>query len=290
MTALTRGICRPGGRARLGVLLVAAALVIAYAAGEVGDETASAAPEAEAAAVGLTVTPASGQTHVESLSFGIPAPCPTGSDGVIVEITGAGFPAGSFALGLTSLDTPSQTTFNTATWSSMATNNGATVPLNGPANLKLICATGQEPSGADYTTTVSFTPTTGVNSSYQTAASGTPTPTPVGGTPIPTPTRTPTPTPGGGTPAPTPAPTPTPTPTPSQTATPTPSESPAPTDVDTDGTDGTDDDPDVTSDGNLPGAGAQNPSMPILAAMMLGFLGLALLLFEAGFRPEEDGT
>lgn len=156
------------------------------------------------AATGLTMTPASGDGSTP-VSIVIPAVCGDGADSVLVQVSGAGFPAGSNALGVTDISgDPTQTSFPIGSWSAVATNNGASYSaLSGVADLNLICLNATTPT--NYTGQVNFA---GAGGNYNLVAAATPTPTP-----SPAPTATPVPTP---TPTPTPVPTPTPTPAPGQ--------------------------------------------------------------------------
>lgn len=287
-------------RARVGTLLVIAALGVALGSGQYGDrstasgtedtaaaEMADEPAEETAAATGLAITPATGSTEAQPISVTIPTACvfPEGTaPRVLVTVTGGGFVAGSNMLGLTDLDDPVATSFNAGgTWSTIASNNpGTASPLSGTANLALVCV-GANPA-TSYTGQVLFTPTTGGNSSFQLTGGG-------AASPSPSPSTSPSPTPSTSaspSPSPSASESPSPSSSPGASASPCPTEDEATEDCEEAKTDDETTDDDVTTDGELPDTGAHNPSQMLLTAAMLGFLGLALLMFEAASRPRED--
>lgn len=261
------------GRAAVGVALVLASVATGFVAGEIGGTTA------EAATIGaLEVEPGSGGTDIEPLAMSMTEACPETADSFLVQIAGGGFPEGSNAVGLTPFDTPGQVLDHFlmgGTWNIIAENNGAELPLDGVASLRLVCAQESTTDVGDFTATVTFTaPESGTNSTFTmggqasptTTPDASPTPTPEG-SPTPTPDASPTPTPdgsptprpdGSATPSPTPCPTaepPTPSPTSASTPTATPGQasptpSPSPTETPTPSLTGTDDCPTPGPDGS----------------------------------------
>jgi len=201
--------------------MAVAALAALFAAGL---SILAAAPPASAATIGtMAVTPQSGDDTTGTIVFDSSAACPADASdtNVIITIAGAGFPAGSNAVG-----NADQFIYATnggggltiplgQTWETLAQSQSANLPLSGTATLTMKCIDiFNSVSFGEFPMQIQFTPTTGTHSSY----------TAVGGTPTPTPTPS-----NSQTQSHTPTPTPTDTETPSETPTPTDSPTPSPT-------------------------------------------------------------
>lgn len=278
-----------------GVACILGALAATYASAEVGHETAAAANLGS-----LSVTPATGDTNTASVAFGTEAPCGEGATSFLVQMAGPGVPeTGANALGTNDIAVPGVKIDHYpmgATWAGVATAQGLPMPLSGTYNLKLICLVAGAPAD-DFTTSVTFTPTIGQDSTYTagTGAGGSPSPAPsespsAGTTPSPSPSTSATPTPST-----TPAPSTTATPTPSSTASPSPSASASPspssttTPTSTTTPSGTVTPASTTTNGvgggALPKTGAESRSLLILAALLL-VCGAFLLALSSVADPE----
>lgn len=260
---------------------------------------ATAAPPATTAALGLKATPSSGDSAATAqIDLEADGSCPEEATNVVVTMSQAGFPADTVIVGNNSLEALEGKAIAVVSFSfkDLALTSAVPLPLSGTGTIRLQCIdTFGTQSFQDFSRQITFTPTTGEDSTWQMAplGDGSPTPSPTGTvtpTPVPSASVSPTPTPSNSaTPTPTVSPgEPTPTPSPGE-ETPT----PKPTD---DGTAGTDSNSgngngsgNGSGSGGLPASGASTQPLLEWAAMLLAIGGGVLLLLAAVpyERPRE---
>lgn len=282
--------------AGLGIGLILGALGTAYASTEVGSESAYAAALGTLSLVtgeGSSLT--TGSTDAAVITFKASAPCPAEAVRYKISITGAGFPDGTNAVGASTIPDVTQAIVapqTLGTFGELAASAGAPLPLTGTANIDLICIKGFSESVGDFPGQLTFTPSTGQNSTFSTAGGAAASPTPEA-TPSPSPSTEASPSPSAeATPSPSPSPSTaadaTPSPSPSAEATPSPSPdasaSPSPSSTP---------DPQVGGetidvDTNLPATGAGMAGPMLLLAVMLLVSGTLLILLSTAAVPATE--
>jgi Bacterial Ig-like domain (group 3) len=139
-----------------------------------------AATPALAAPIGsLSVSPANGTDITPNINFTSSAACPAEATNVYVSISGAGFPAGSNAVGNADIGIYSTTPAGGLvvplgqTWGDLARSAGAPLPLSGTATLTLVCTDLFASANlGDFPAQVTFTPATGTSFSYAQMVAG----------------------------------------------------------------------------------------------------------------------
>lgn len=156
-------------RLLLGALLLTGPALVGF--------VGSAAPAAAADGV-LAVEPAQGKTDWGNIRLLTNRTCPSGTTNVIVEIVGANFPTGSFAVGNSEISGFSSSANGEGlviplfgSWDTIAEANGGKRLLDGTAELTLICI--DQPAEdvlAEITGKIEFTKSGGGPSTYEQAA------------------------------------------------------------------------------------------------------------------------
>lgn len=131
-----------------------------------------------AADVALAVEPAQGKTDWGNIRLLTNRTCPSGTTNVIVEIVGANFPTGSFAVGNSEISGFSTSANGEGlviplfgSWDTIAEANGGKRLLDGTAELTLICIDQDaEDVLAEITGKIEFTKSGGGASTYEQAA------------------------------------------------------------------------------------------------------------------------